>query len=72
MLHLDPVLLRAVAQPPLDRVVELLDRANRPSPAPGVSRFLGFGHVCHVAPFLAHGSSSVDDDSHMERRRPLR
>jgi hypothetical protein len=71
MLHLDPVLLRAIAQPPLDGVVELLDGANHPSPAPGVPRFLGFGHVGHVAPFLTHGSSSVDDDSSMERRRLL-
>lgn len=72
MLDLDPVLLRAVAQPPLDGVVVLLDGVNRPSPAPGVPRLLGFGHVGHVSPFLAHGSSSVDDDSQMERRRVRR
>jgi hypothetical protein len=55
VLLLESVLPRAITQPPLDGVAELLVVVNRPSPAPGVPRFLGFGHVCHVAPFLADG-----------------
>jgi hypothetical protein len=56
VLHLETVLLRTIAQPPLHGVVEGIDRANCPGPAPRAPRFLRLGHVGHVAPFLADGS----------------
>jgi hypothetical protein len=57
VLLLESVFFHSIAQPPLDGVVERIDGTNRPSPAPSTPRILGFGHVCHVAPFLADGSS---------------
>ena len=55
VLVLKPIPHRAVAQPPPKGVVDRLEGASHPSPAPAGSRTPRFGPVGHVAPFLAYG-----------------
>jgi hypothetical protein len=59
VLVLNTIPHRAVAQPPTKGVVDWLEGASRPSPAPAGSRIPRFGPVGHVAPFLAHGRRLV-------------